>query len=116
MTKQEIFDTVARHLLKQGRKSVTRLDDGEAVCRYRGEGGDKCAVGILIDDELAAKGDRFNQNVTGLYLGLPPDLQREDRLLAHLQRVHDQNDPAHWRAQLRGIAVTCNLNTAAVDE
>ena len=47
MTNQQIFNKVAKHLLKQGR----RARDGNG-CAYRGENGTKCAVGCLIPDAL----------------------------------------------------------------
>lgn len=47
MNKQEIFDKVAAHLLKQKVAAV-----GEhGSCRYRGMNGTSCAVGCLIPDE-----------------------------------------------------------------
>lgn len=40
-------ETAIRALYKQGRRSV----DAGGYCRYRGYGGTKCAVGMLIPDE-----------------------------------------------------------------
>lgn len=52
MNAQEIFDTVASHLLQQGRKAVSVLGS----CRYRitapADVVLKCAIGCLIPDEL----------------------------------------------------------------
>ena len=48
MTAQEIFDTVALHLLAQGEPAVAA--DGH-TCAYRGLGGAKGAVGVLVPDE-----------------------------------------------------------------
>lgn len=44
-TAQEIFDTVARHLHKQG---VQALDASGNGCLYRTPAGLRCAVGCLI--------------------------------------------------------------------
>lgn len=46
MTLIEISEKVRDHLTTQ--KKVSRVQNG---CAYRGEGGVKCAVGCLIDDE-----------------------------------------------------------------
>ena len=46
MNAQEIFDTVAKHLAKQGHQARNG-----ATCSYRTPNGDKCAVGCLIIDE-----------------------------------------------------------------
>jgi len=48
MTDREVFDRVKSHLLTQGARSVSETGS----CRYRGDGGLKCAAGVLISDEL----------------------------------------------------------------
>lgn len=68
MTTQETFDTVFRHLVKQGRRSMTtQASYGEnrdtERCSYRGKGGTSCAIGCLIPDELYSpdiEGKSFN--------------------------------------------------------
>lgn len=66
MTPQEIFDKVATHLAKQGRRSMGSStvhdydDDGNVIgvkafksveiCRYRGDDNTSCAFGCLIPD------------------------------------------------------------------
>lgn len=53
MTKQEIFNKVYAHLVKQGRRSMYYLPSkGEEGCAYRGQDGAMCAVGCLIPDEF----------------------------------------------------------------
>ena len=97
MTPQEIFDTVAKHLITQGQQS--QRDDG--TCLYRGPGGLKCAVGVLIPDdvytpemELDELGETGN-GVRGLldrYANVLPDYFSENvRLLSNLQNVHDSS-------------------------
>lgn len=44
--KQWVFDTVVKHARKQGEKAVCGN-----VCRYRTDGGLKCFIGGLIDDD-----------------------------------------------------------------
>lgn len=48
-SKQKIFDHVIKHLRKQGRQSL--LDTDVIGCAYRGQDGDKCAIGCLITDK-----------------------------------------------------------------
>ena len=49
MTQQEIFDTVVNGLRKQNCQS---WDEASGGCMYRGDNGAKCAVGLLLPDEL----------------------------------------------------------------
>lgn len=116
MTKQEIFNTVARHLLTQGEKSMV----GDK-CQYRGDRGLKCAVGVLIRDEYYDP--EFDEgegiSVHWAYRCLPKQeklyraiekalsrkLYREDfELLVALQELHDGNDPSTWRMELGALA------------
>lgn len=48
---QVTFDTLARHLIRQGRPSVRRDAHG-ITGAYRGEGGCRCPAGLLIPDDL----------------------------------------------------------------
>lgn len=52
-TKNEVFSIVVRHLLQQKKRAMIYRDgtDDPVMCAYRGRGGLKCAVGILIPDE-----------------------------------------------------------------
>jgi hypothetical protein len=45
-TKQQVFDQVVKHLLKQGKRAY---QEGKG-CRYRTDDGLKCAVGCLLPD------------------------------------------------------------------
>lgn len=104
MNKQEIFDTVAKHLFTQGERAVN--DDG--LCCYRVQLGDKvlkCAVGALIPDEMyreemdgfgAAKGKVWSCNLDGIVrratsgeFALPQYIIDNLELLTDLQQVHD---------------------------
>lgn len=113
MTDQELFDKVARHLLTQGRKSV---DGNGSLCRYRGCGGLKCAIGVLIPDELYSPELEGNPawstavcRAAGLYEGV--------RHLAQcLQDVHDEREPDEWRRGLLCVAETFGLSPNAVLE
>lgn len=53
MNTQEIFNTVATHLLTQNARSMGTAPQMEGRgCLYRGENGRMCAVGCLIKDEF----------------------------------------------------------------
>lgn len=114
MTTQEIFDTVARHLLTQGARSM--VPDGPRMCAYRGAEGRKCAVGVLIKDEfyrpaLERQGmtpvvKRAVEKSVGREL-----TQDEEDLLQVLQAVHDSNETCYgaelvagWRVALLDVA------------
>lgn len=47
MDNREAFEIVKKHLLCQGKKSQSL----NGYCKYRGEGGLKCAIGALIPDD-----------------------------------------------------------------
>lgn len=105
MEKQEIFDTVARHLFAQGERA---FDREEGTCKYRlpVEGKWlKCAVGALIPDANYNPGmDDVNYSTrVGAVIGraevcgysLPDYFRKEQPLLASLQTVHDYS--GNWR-------------------
>ena len=115
MTRQEIFETVAKHLLKQGRQSkITSTSQSQwAGCMYRGPDGTSCAVGCLIPD------DKYNPNmeeknvqfIIAMNYGLDKTIFNEKNLdiLMQLQWVHDTK--ANWqsketlKAELTKVAV-----------
>ena len=104
MNKREVFDKVKAHLLAQGQKSLTP----EGRCAYRGTGGVKCAVGVLIDD-TAYTPVLENQTVGAasvhdalLESGVPDD-DATIRMLERLQTAHDYHEPESWPVQLRRI-------------
>ncbi len=118
MTKQKIFEKAAKHLFRQGERSVEAGD----VCRYRGRGGMKCVVGVFIPD------DRYSPVLEGRDVSdllrhhpnvLPRALKPHEGMLIRLQGLHDS--PHHWysseamRRQLQFIGASYNLNTAFLD-
>lgn len=120
---QEVFDTVCKHLVKQGRRAVN-LSHGQ--CKYRASNGDKCAVGVLIPD------DRYRLDMEGMTLGVikfelecaVPAFRVDKNFLGALQRVHDFADSwdeggglsARGIRCLRGVADMYVLNTKVLDE
>jgi hypothetical protein len=119
MTKQEIFDTVALHLIKQGKQSADATGD----CFYRSPDGLKCAVGCLIPDEVyrpEMEGKNIYQLIDKKYLSLK-FFQRYHILLTSLQTAHDALHPKDmtWKdaviLSLRRIAKSYNISAAVLD-
>lgn len=112
-TAQGIFDVVARHLLTQKCQAF----DAGGQCAYRGSNGTKCAVGVLIPDDV------YNPYMEGHDVDEIIDM--DDRLeplrpfadmLDVLQRMHDDNPSFAWKQPLRDIAEELELSDAVLDE
>lgn len=101
---QEIYDTVAAHLLKQNGKALNNHDR----CAYRGADGKTCAVGCLIsDDEYrpAFEGKRVNSVAAFMFgEGNARVSVANVQLLTSLQRIHDSNPTDTWRQDLQELA------------
>ncbi|HXP50958.1 MAG TPA: hypothetical protein VN922_13445 [Bacteroidia bacterium] len=128
ITKQEIFDKVAPHLVRQGRQSI--LDNGSGICAYRGSNGLMCAVGVLIPDNhyepflegASASRPKVQEALTGVV-----ELSAENKeFIVQLQNIHDgtgsffkEDDPLdkfyptsrRWKRDLESLAETHKLNT-----
>ena len=94
-TRQQLFDVVAAHLLRQNKKSM----DAAGFCMYRAPDGCKCAIGCLIPDEmyysyLEKRGIRAlaEHFIVPAYIYNPDNLP----LLVALQRIHDTLSVEHW--------------------
>lgn len=96
--KQEIYNTVKAHLLKQNAKSVRR----GAWCAYRGNKGMMCAAGVLIPDAIynpRMEGRRWTDIVNEFEL---PDT---NKFFIHaLQKIHDGFPPSAWEHELSQLA------------
>jgi hypothetical protein len=96
-TEQEVFEQVAKHLLKQNSKSGIYLQgaSSDMSCRYRGLDGLSCAAGCLMSEE------EFNYNMEGKdWFGVvnaryAPDVHKY--LIFDLQNVHDNWDVVSWK-------------------
>ena len=113
LTKQQIFDKVAAHLLAQGARAY-----GVDGCVYRAADGKKCAVGCIIEDEhyspdfegVAIAWVNSTLDVGGsakLRAALGASgvcVDEQHKLLLDLQRLHDNGDVDLWEAGLRVIA------------
>lgn len=112
MDKQEIFNTVARHLMAQNERAKNPEEAGVAGCRYRllKDGKMlKCAIGCLISDE-----HYIEEIIEGLRAGEPRVI---DALMGSgypgeefgpfyldLQQVHDDYLPENWPQALKEVA------------
>jgi hypothetical protein len=117
MTRQEVFNKVATHLLTQNRKSMIGHTVGRGKCRYRTPNGLSCAVGCLIPDELYT-GNIEGCDVNRIFLSFPAlsEYLGEDnrRLLKALQTVHDCCDADFWAEQLVDVAYLYRLDDSVV--
>lgn len=88
MTEAELVKYVFDALIKQGGPSLLPSEDGHR-CAYRGEGGRKCAAGVLIPDEVFDS--EFNIGISWHTLVSALDLPKEHLdLICTMQSAHDQ--------------------------
>jgi len=115
MTRQEMFDTAAKHLLTQRTRSVS--EDGN-YCNYRGQQGRMCAIGPMIPDEKYSpemEGLVVGNGVVWNAMGLDSDDPDNLKTLARaLQCIHDASAPTAWPYKLLDLALEYNLNTVTV--
>ena len=114
MTEQEIFDKVTVHLLTQNLKSRETPWGGK--CKYRDDRGHKCAVGILIPDELY-KPEMEGFTYAALRRGYPElgFMDWSTTLPTALQMMHDGKEPYEWKKELRSIANGYKLDASILD-
>lgn len=116
LSRQEIFDKVAKHLLGQMQKSQLNIGiDGESVtiCAYRGRDGLKCAIGVLIPDE---KYDPIMEDAAiplGA-IGVDPFDVDTIYMLENLQSVHDTCQPEEWKDRLMAVGKAFGLSLQAI--
>lgn len=104
---QEIFETSARHLFKQGRKAV----NGN-TCAYLARNGAMCAFGVLIPKEAPIAGyeGKGSSSVIALLAAASIiDFRPHAGLIRDLQDVHDnfpglEFDDARLRQKLEWVA------------
>lgn len=101
---QITFDTVVAGLRKQNARSV-----GEnGGCLFRSPSGNKCAVGMLVPDNLYNPlMDNPKSDVTVWDLDVMKEHDRD--LCSALMLVHDQKLIEDWENQFEGVAVRFGL-------
>jgi len=114
MTRQEMFDTAAKHLLTQRTRSVVP----GGYCNYRGPQGRMCAIGPMIPDEkysphLEGRSVWFIDvwDAMGIDVDDPDNLKD---LASKLQNIHDMSAPTAWPYKLLDLALDFELNTDMV--
>lgn len=113
MNRQEIFNKVATHLLRQGKASLTF-----GICTYRGDDGTKCAIGIFIPDGQYSpyiEGKRVN--AAELYSRLPSFILEDLDFARMLQHLHDCHE--NWSdiyKSLQDFALRNKLEMPVVEE
>lgn len=137
-SKQETFDTVAKHLLTQKVRSFKQeagsSDPYEGLCMYRGPDGTKCAAGCLIPDEdykpewegaivshklpaptIANSEPTSNYRSSIALSACISGLGHDVTLVRRLQMIHDQRLPEQWKAALARLASDDGLNDSVLD-
>jgi rubredoxin len=127
--RQDIFNKVATHLLKQDEPSFRT--DMTGGCAYRGVGGLRCAIGALIPDE------KYTEEIEGrsaAHVSVIQILNDSGYTIDHdgpiveqgeatgtdvdflidLQELHDFNDPLDWFELLVVLAKKYSLRTSAI--
>lgn len=115
MGKQEIFDKVSKHLLKQGRRA---FDTKQQKCMYLTKSGLKCAIGCLIKEECYSEeleGLTVDRQAVKHAVKLSGVSVSGDsmRLLSRLQGIHDTLPPNTWREELAEAALDYKLKFMA---
>lgn len=104
MKRREIFDKVKAHLLEQNERS-SRINDMD-TCLYRGPNGLKCAVGVLIPDDLYHP-DMEQVSAEALRRSWAlPWREADDYFIQELQEIHDSVLPENWPQELDKVEKT----------
>jgi len=100
MTAQEILNTIAQHLIKQGQKS---WDLTGLTCRYHTKEGLSCAAGCLLsDDEYSPEME--GKRVEVIWHMLPKRLLPHLSMIRDCQSIHDAFPAENWPFQLKVLA------------
>jgi hypothetical protein len=92
MNDREAFDKVKKHLLTQGHRAMMAEPKR---CVYLAANGDKCAIGILIED-YSPDLEKFNAREMNHDLGWGLN----DNMLIDLQQCHDDVPIEDWATDL----------------
>jgi len=110
MTEQEAFDKVWDHfIVKRRARSVIGTAGRNETCRYRGRGGSKCAVGVLIPDEQYSSALE-ETDVRNIMQEVPAVSNLDWAFLNELQNCHDFYETrADMKAAFRKLAESRGL-------
>jgi hypothetical protein len=110
---QEVFDIVVNHLFTQGRPAY----DGVQGCMYRTHDGLRCAVGVLIPDDLYDKAFENNQSnfvIQKLFDANLANWREHEDILIRLQIIHD-NCPKTEKGTFNLAFLDTDLRNAAAN-
>lgn len=132
MTKQEAYEKVVAHLLKQKSRALVLKsypDGNQTECKYSTSDGKRCAIGCLIPDGHAAlDSNLFIGSLLlehpdllgpGWNLGAEDDPYRLTRetpdiaFLDDLRMIHDVTDIFRWPEALKNFAKVNSLTVPA---
>ena len=96
-TDRDVFEFIRDHLLKQGERS---LMDNELTCAYLGTEGKKCAVGVLIREDIyhsSIEEKPVNHSLlrSAVTKSVPNWIINTD-MLGELQCIHDGRSTYDW--------------------
>lgn len=131
-TEQDIFNTVARHLLTQGKKSMlkkphmhnprdtTNYDN----CAYRGADNCMCGIGVLISNENYKPEMEGRAGISLTMRDGMPDWFKEmdGSLVYRIQHIHDTapDDPEEFKKhildRMTRLAVIKSFSRKVLDE
>lgn len=130
MELQQIFDSILTGLREQGRASVTYVHDEDhdgvhKECQYRGDGGAKCAAGLIIKDEHYDSEFEGQSALDGdaraaLVKSGVPNTDRNFELIRDCQFAHDSQlaeiSLQAWEVKMAAIADEYGLTYTAPSE
>lgn len=115
LTAQQIFDKVAKHLAKQGKKALEEFK----ICRNFTGSELRCAVGCLIPRSFYRKpenrdfwkGSAYSLRDVLKTYGI--DYTTHENLLLSLQMTHDDFQVEDWPLRLKQVAIRFGLKVPA---
>lgn len=104
-TKQDLFNHVARHLIRQNEQSRGGVGD---TCMYRNGRGLSCAIGCCINGENYRPSFEGKAFSGGIYIAVEKSIGRqlesdEIGMLSDLRKIHDDWEPMDWFYKLNEI-------------
>ena len=120
MTRQEAFDTAARHLLNTGKPSYQVTESGAPICSYLESG---CALRPFIPEGLEVEWEEHG-GIEEVPEKLRPEYINEDiYFFQELQIAHDgpvnvgaRNWESEWLIKMRQLATRYRLDDSILDQ
>lgn len=96
-TDRDVFEFIKNHLLSQGERSIM---DNEITCAYFGTEGKKCAVGVLIREDIyhsSIEEKPVNHSLLrSAVTKSVPNWIINTQMLGELQFIHDGSHDWEW--------------------